>query len=271
MMNHFGEIRNELDFSKQESSIDTIVEPNEDPAMRRTLALRFVLFLIRTAVADADPPLRNRFCANNGLRGLMNMLGDPAFVDANLATELIMSGDARRPFLDFTVRAVTELSSYCDEVMQYWREVNTVSILRSLWVKIPDSAYRCLTAITNLADDAQIEKLDEVNTFRGMLIDRLQDISSQFGVLVKTSWFTIYENRARIYTCAVKYDEPNGGETSIFDILQSLYKLAINDKMKSELYFYLDCKKYVKSILFNLDAVPLYGSEEKYEQKYTFR
>ena len=277
MCNMFGRMRKELDFKKQESNINNIEKLSEDIAMRQTLALRFTLFLVRTIVANANPTFRNNFCSNNGLKGLLAMLSDLTFVEQNLNTELLMFGDTKRLLFDFLLRALAELSVYSEDVKQVWQEMTAVNVIKVMGQKIPQSMYYCLTTITNLADDEQIEKMNEVNTFRGILLDMLKDICRQFDErYVRTNWFTIFEDKSRIFTTLVSYEENDSSgsiskSVSLYTILQSLYKLAINDKQKYELYFDLNCKMYIKSILVTLDNVPQFSTDGRYEQKYLLR
>jgi hypothetical protein len=267
MINYFCEVRNNLDFSKQEINIGHIFEPSTDLETRQTLALRFTLYLIRSVVANVNPPLSNSFCTYNGLRALLTMLSDAHFVNKNQTTEIIMFGETRKPLLDYLVRGLTELSAYCEDVKQYWRKMEAVAIINAMRVRLPECSFPCLTAITNLADDAQIERLEEVYAFRSMLVERLQSIAGQCdAVSTQMTWCTIFENKSRIAAQFVYYTEPNGGETTLHDILQCLYRLAINYKMKAELYFDLHCKKYIKSILSAAEPARL-----QHEPKYILK
>jgi hypothetical protein len=272
LLNSLSYIRNELDFSKQEEKIDLIDDPSADLAMRLTLALRFTLWLVRTAVADGNPEFRDSFCVNNGLKGLLKLLDDANFLDRNLNTKLVMFGDSKIPFLDILIKCLAELSKYCDDVKQCWRELDVINLIKSLLHKLPGTAFYCLTVITNLADDSHIEKLQEIGIFKGMLIERLKVISEQYeSANVRTNWLTVYENKMRVHTQFVYFTEANGGETSLYDILNSLYKLALNENMKVELYFDLNCKIYIKSILKAIENAPHLGSPGRYEQKYALR
>jgi hypothetical protein len=266
MINYFSKIRNELDFSKQLQDL-LEAELDRDLAMRHILTLRYSLYLIRSAAMFAHPSFSKSFCVNNGLKGLMAFLSDTTFVDKNLTTELIMWNCTRDLLFEMITRTVASLSMYCEDVKQKWTELDTVNILKEIQNELPSSCtFLCLSAIANVADDAQIERLDEIKTFSSMLIERLRIIAGYFDAkTIPKNTRTIFENNEKIIVKMAYYAEPTPGpvtKTSLFVILHGLYKLGI--VMKLELYFDMKCKQYIKSIIMN-------SNESEYDAKYTLR
>jgi hypothetical protein len=259
---YFSEIRNQLDFTEQEQDI-LDAEWARELAERHTLCLRYALFLIKTNAMMVNPSFCKNFCLNDGLKGLLALLSDKAFVEKHVSTEFVMWESDKILLLEYTLMDVVNLSMYCEDVKQKWTELDAVITLKFLSRKIPSCSYYCLTAITNLADDWQIEKLEEVNVYRGMIVDRLQHVAASFDAnTVKQQNRIIFENNQMVSVDIACITESNGTTTSLFTILHGLYKLAINNKMKHELYFDLNCKQYMKSII-------LAGRE--CETKYTLR
>jgi hypothetical protein len=88
-----------------------------------------------------------------------------------------------------------------------------------------------------------------------MIVDRLHTLSAYFAKkqIPKTA-HAIFEGDKRVIANIVFFNEPSGVKTSLFVILDGLYKLAVNDKIKLDLYFNMRCKEYMKLVVLSKDC-----------------
>jgi hypothetical protein len=107
------------------------------------------------------------------------------------------------------------------------------------------------------------------NSFNQLLIERLKRFEQEFiSGDVKRASRQIFENHGRVNCEVITIYEENKTVLSLFTVLKGLYKLAINDLMRKEIYFLkyplniLNTKDYLKTFLFKGNA---------YEIKYTLR
>ena len=112
--------------------------------------------------------------------------------------------------------------------------------------------FYCLTAITNIADDKLIEQLTEITWFADHLVDRLR----RFHENLVAKIISRRQNQNIRYGKKFQYETlslslPNNTSCSVQVVLNGLYKLAVNNKMKDYIYFRLKASIYLKTLLAN--------------------
>jgi hypothetical protein len=261
MMSNFYELRHELDFSAQSHEMYH-AQKATDLKEKQTLCLRYTLYMINITILQMGSFGKN-FPNTNGLKAHLAILNDDEFIGKNLTTTMGMWTNKNMSLIEYLVLNVASLSKFCEEQKQKWIDLHAVNVLLKASKKLPSCAFDSYSAITNVANDDQIEKLDEINEYANMLGVKLKKFHDCFeSDKVTRATRQIFENNKRISCEIVVVYEANKTTTSLFVILQGLYKLAINNKMKSDIYFTLHGKEYLKMII-------LKGNQ--YEAKYTLR
>jgi hypothetical protein len=262
MMSYFCEVRHELDLSTQSFEMYHAHKATEFTE-KQTLCLRYTLYKINLIILQMGSFAKS-FTDTSGLKAHLAILNDDEFVEKNLETTMAMWTNKNMSLIEYLVLNVASLSKFSEESKQKWIELDAINILLNTSKKMPSSSFECYSAVTNVANDDQIEKLEEINEYANLLGAKLKRFNDLFesGESPKRAIRQIFENNKRISCDITVLDEANKTTTSLCVILQGFYKLAINSKMKSDIYFNLKGKEYFKTII-------LRGNH--YEVKYTLR
>jgi hypothetical protein len=252
LMTHFCGLRSELDFEQQKAEmsmhllVDQILENVEEI---KNLVLKCSIFITNLVPAHSVRFARN-FPKVGGLKGYLEFLNDDEFVANNLDTKLLMWDKKETMLVEYCILNVGSLSKHCEDQKRTWLRLNTVAILLKMSKLKPSFKYLSYTGITNVADDEQIEQLEEIQDYAEMQVDRLQKLhNSLISTHFKRDVRQIFENNLK-YDCEMlTLVLPNNISTSIYNILQGLYKLSINNKMKDDIFFKLNAKEYLKTFL----------------------
>ena len=102
---------------------------------------------------------------------------------------------------------------------------------------LKEEEFNAYVSIANIVDDKEIESLTEIHSILSLTMIRLIQINKDFNenYFYRKKRQAILDNK--VVDCFVQvYFESNGTQTSIIVLLQALYKLAVNEKMKLDIY-----------------------------------
>jgi hypothetical protein len=115
------------------------------------------------------------FQTTSGLKAYLEFLNDEAFVRKNADVNLVLwDGTNEKNFVEYLVLNLGSLSRYSQDFKQTWLDLSAVSILAKTAKTIDSTKFSCYTALTNVADDALIEKFEEIQTYANMNVERLK-------------------------------------------------------------------------------------------------
>jgi hypothetical protein len=263
IMCHFSEKRNELHITQQKNELSSSLKSEQffdDSTEVKLIALKCTLFMTNI-IPSHSVLFATKFPKAGGLKTYLDFLQDDAFVTANLNTKLMMWDKKETLIIEYFILNISSLSKHCEDYKQKWIVLNTVDVLLKMSKLNANFKYLCYTGITNVADDAQIEHLEEIQDFADMQVEFLRKLhNTVLATAYKRDVRQIFDNNVR-YDCEMlSLNLPNNISTSIYNILQGLYKLSINQKMKEDLFFKV--KDYLKTFL---------AKGNMYEIKWTVR
>lgn len=211
------------------------------------------------AVADALALTTNRMITNSIQNNLLlnsteNMLeAHVQFVKNERLFQKLTSKEVSShgiSLIDTIMANMNWLSRYCADYKQKWTDLEVLkySLKAVLVVKlIGPPTYQM---VSNIADDKQIETLEDIHTCLKALIDVLKKCSHSLansGSIYKDKMEVMEEEKIVSKECYYINDE--NGFQSFYGILLALYKLSINDHIRKEMYFKFEIKKDLKILL----------------------
>jgi plasmid maintenance system killer protein len=112
--------------------------------------------------------------------------------------------------------------------------------------------YNCYNAIIGIADDKQIEQLEEIQVFAKMQIEKLKALQAALvrGDL-KRSPRQVFEHNKKYNIQAYSMSISDNTNTSVINIFTNMYKLAVNQKLRHEVYFKQEAKECMHTFLEN--------------------
>lgn len=250
-------VQNKLDFKS--FTID-IASPNLNANKndRRISMLSFLVYIINKVA-----PKSVNFCINfpkhDGLKAFLLFLSNESFIKNTLDVKMNdFSLSKPTSILDTIVLDIVSLSLCYDENIDKWKELDTIGILLNI-AKLKESVeFNAYVSIVNIIDDKQIESLTDVHS----ILKNLVEFFKKCGDYFKEKRFNrqkrqIIENgEIKDYSvhCVLKNSEFS---VSILIILQSLYKLSINDKMRNEIYFNQNLKESLSEVVLKSNDIEL--------------
>jgi hypothetical protein len=130
------------------------------------------------------------------------------------------------------------------------KNLDSVDALIKIANMLESTKFDAYIAIANIADDKQIESLNEMNLVVDMIISQLKKSENDF----RSSEFSRDIRQAMIENDTVRCSvhcliQKNGTRTSIIVLLNGLYKILVNEKMKNDIYFNNELGKCLKVLL----------------------
>jgi hypothetical protein len=243
---HLFEKRADLDFGEQPALWGS--SRPEKLGQNYAFTLRYLLYMANVLVLNSVTFSIN-FCKQNGLAAHITFLSDTEFTSKHNETLITMFANPISLIEYFTMN-VSSFSKHCDENKQIWTELNSVQVLLDIVKAKESTKYDSYVAIANLASDKQLEEITEIHSIIGNLIESLKAIQDCFSKdkIVRADRQVVENNQKLKCKVAITYQE-NKTTISILVILQGLYKLAINEKVRNQIYFEYHFKDIVKPIL----------------------
>lgn len=240
---YFYEIRNSLNLNVKIDPHDAekVTNLNE----KHVTILGYLLYLTMILVS------RNKeFCIkflNNGLKVYMKCLNDDEFLVKNKFSKV--NDLTENPFylLDYIVLNIAHLSmKTSDEYKHVWVKLDSVNILLKVSNFKETTLFMAYTIISHIATDEQINNLAEIHSIVDTITKLLLRCRNDFRYNKFDRWKKHFHFNGNNFECDVHtIRDENLVTTSMVSLLQGVYKLACNEKMKNDLYF----RRYISSCL----------------------
>ena len=254
---YFNKIQNELIFNGK-----TVIDMNDlKKAVNNLDAERATLY--RLLLLSINQYLKYsvnfciRFSTNGGLKSWLKYLTDEKYLEKNLNVKLILNDGIFNP-IDFLVLNISSLSKACEENKKVWIELNTIDVLLKL-VKLKESLRNdAYSAIVNIADDKQLETLPEMKSVKQMVVGSLEKVANDFEKGIFRRDMRQMNIRGELLNCEVMIYNTGDTASSVVFQLNLIYKLCINKKLRTELYFEHNLMKHLKIIFLNGNYFEIY-------------
>ena len=218
-----------------------------------------VIFILN-CISFESAKFCNRFIENEGLKILFKYLANPVLLknyaslykDKNSKEFKTIDGAMRR-----IMGSLVCLARVYANYKNNWKECKAAEgFLNYLKVAkdIVDNKIYCCMAIAFVADDDDVDKLPELK-------DIIPDITKLVGQAAK-----LIKETENIKRFPMQLDESINEEVEVFcithmdtewsiiNLLKALYHLAVNDKLKYDIYYKNHMSKYLRLILYNGNA-----------------
>ena len=254
ILNYWKEIfkiRMNIDFKTKIDwrNAETAIEKNE------ILVQTFnFLFFITTQILIRSVGLCFLFVQNDGLRLCLELLNDKAFIIKNKDVKV---GIQSNP-LDITEYISALIIQHlvvntCDELKHVWTSLNAAEVLFEIAKVNSTNRLNSYFSLAYLLDDKQIEKLAEENEMKLILNSFIKLIIKASESFKKNDFRRIIKEvnfKGKPIKCDIHYIEREDGIwNSVTGILNCLYQLAVNDKIKFVIYSEENFKNYFKIFL----------------------
>lgn len=251
LMSYSYENHSEFDFEFQTINIFFPEQATTLPS-KRFFAFKYCMH-ISNQIISQSVFVGTHYPLLKGLKGHIDFLNDLNFVKTHLDSDLVMWDNVPYNVLEYLVLNISSLSRHCEDIKQKWIELDVVNVLLKLAEIKTSTAFKfdCYTTCVNIADDKQIESLSQINdSFSHLLGERLKLLSEAFvsGEFERQTR-QVFENNTKINYEIISLKEVNKTSYTYLLVANSLYKLAVNNKMKETIYFNLNAKEYFKIIM----------------------
>ena len=243
LYSYFYTIRNTLNLNVK---IDPHNAENlKDLNQKHVTLLGYLLYLTMILVSR-----NKKFCIkflNNGLKIFMTCLNDDEFLVKNKHSKVIDLTENPFGLLDYIVLNLAHLSmKTSDEYKQIWSKLDSVNVLLKVSNFKETTLFMAYTIIAHIATDDQINNLAEIHSITDTITKLLLRCRNDF----RYDKFDRWKKQINLNGCNLECDvhtikDENLVTTSMVSLLQGVYKLACNEKMKNDLYF----RRYISSCL----------------------
>jgi len=248
LLNHFFLIKSSLNFNVQSDPYyaEEYIELNA----KRIHALGYILLSTNLA-AIYSKEFCMRFSLNDGLKAYFQFIKDENFIVRNKNASINDLCGSPLALLDYLTLNILSLSTMtCVEQRNLWTELDAVDTLLKIARFKESTSLDAYLTILLIIDDKQIESLIELHVIVKKITLLLKECKKDFEsnrferkpmqILFKSKSFDYQVHRMK---------GVNSIYTSVVLLLDCLSKLAVNDKIKNDLYFEFDLKDCLKTLL----------------------
>jgi hypothetical protein len=228
-----------------------------EASRRHVQVFTYLLFVINDTLLKSIK-FCHRFVQNGGFSACLLFLGDEQFITRNLHTKIAAFAPDISParLADILTMIITNLVMTCDTYKSKWSNLRAVEILLRIALLSPSSKFNVYTTIPFILNDEHIESSSsfesnvEINAIIDVLVEMMANARKEFdrGDFNRLSFQIVLKDRAQNFSIHF-VRRNNGTEISLDYLLDCLFKLAVNDKVKEEIYFRGDMGKCLKTIL----------------------
>ena len=230
LTNYFYQIRNDLNFDTNANIKN--VELNK----KLVLTLANMMYM-QNLIFRQSKKFCIEFVQKQGLKAYFSFLKDENFISKNKNTLLVDFSDDAFGLLDYLALNLSSLSfKTADDLKDIWSSFDPVKTLLNL-AKIKESTLSdSYMALCQILDDKQIESLTEIHSIADLMSNSLKKCSKNFDNNERSKRQIIFKGKPIDCSVQVVTSDDNVS-TSMIVLLECLYKLSVNDKLKNDIYF----------------------------------
>ena len=236
---HLFDINKDLDFSPDDKL------KLDKPTVYNTRKCNIFFYLVKliNSVLSKSVLFALKFNRTIGLDAFILILKDAELIKN-------LNNSESRDFLIYLVANISILSRYSEESIRKWRDLDTIKTLLNISKTEPRLKRTILQAVTNLANDYELETIAEIHSniriFKKILDKGVTDFGAN-NFYRKKKEFLEQDNKVKIYD--VHIIQVEYGLMTITAVLLAFYRLALNDKTRTDIYFNYKILTPLKMIL----------------------
>lgn len=231
---------------------------------RRRISLLGIVLQIVNELCQRSVEFSVRFASSNGLKAHLAFLQDKVILNKILHFKLKEFADLH--FVDSLVLNLNTLSACFEKNRQLWLDANVVELLLDVVKLKPSTKLDAFLIICNVASDKQIETLTEIHELADYLTQMLdkcaRNLLKQPPELIKRHLVQLLldddekDEASKHLNVVVSVDGEfvyakleDQTEISIDEILRGLYKLSVNDTLRTSIFGSNELSANLKIIL----------------------
>ena len=259
LLMHFYSISHELNFAIETDL--THAEQSVEVKEKQINILSLVLY-ITNILAQSSLQFIVNLGKANGIKAHFLFLKDKKFIEKNLGSRILI-WNKNINMIEYILMNISSFSKTCDDNQEMWSHLDSVNTLLHV-SKVKDTCMRdAYVAIINIVNDRQMDSLDEMREIKSVFVSEIAQCYDDF----KANRFSRVNRQFNFsdstVSCAVHcITQKNQTVTSIIIILRALYRLAINGKMKSQLFSEDNLVVYLKCLLTKGNSFEIYFTLE---------
>ena len=243
------EIKSELNFliATDASNAEDAVTLNE----KRILVFIYLLCMTNIIV-NRSKEFCVEFLLHGGLKTYLLFVGDEAFIEKNKNSKIKdLTKNPLRLFDYLILNMATLCTRTCDEHKQLWLALDSIAILLKIAKLQESTSFDAQMIIAMVVSDEQIEELAPEMS---LIVDKLVKLllKSSNDLLLRMFHRLQYQIYFKGKSLSVQTQSVEYKKTlyiSMIELIQSLYKLSVNERIKVELYFKHDIMSILKVFL----------------------
>lgn len=254
-------VSSEIDFSNFKIDLKNKTGKDISKNDQRVSLIAFILEII-SLVASKSVPFCTIFCVNNGLNSHLAFLADSNIRSRIMNVKLNDFLNGELEFVYWLVINLNVLSNCYEQSVQTWLDAKACETLFEIAKLKPNCKVEAFVTICKIVNDEKIESMrdrmcqvtryvskmgeecankllsdqvdrEEVDEFAG---DDYDEGSSSDGGVYRGARLVYIENE-------------NGLWVNAMVILKALYKLAVNDSLRENIYFVNEMRKHVMAFI----------------------
>lgn len=230
----------------QLQNADSLVIQHQDTVSIMETCLAIIYYSSMNSVKFARESL-----INDGLEAHFCFLKNTTFIQQALRTNFMKDDNLIFNLADYLILNVYIYSKNCEENLNKWIELDALSTLINLAKLKPDTQIQVFLTVANIATDKQIEDISDIPEVLDLIQKKISLIAQSF----REKNFDRYPRQIiddnKIVDVNVHcISQSNGLKCSLLVFLSGLYRLSVNDKIRSKIYFENNFKHNLKTILF---------------------
>ncbi|CAF0752439.1 unnamed protein product [Brachionus calyciflorus] len=195
-----------------------------------------------------------QFSINNGLEAHFMFLREQEFFLEFLSVAFF--DDTPCNIIELIVSNIYIFSKNSEELSDKWVELDAVSLLINVAKLKPSLKLDAHLTITNIVTDKQIENLTEIHGIIEHIQKKIDEAAKSFQEMgFDRAPRQIIDDEQIINVEVHCVKEENGSVSSLLVYFNGLYKLSVNDKLRSDIYFGNNFRDNLKIILFDSNEI----------------
>ncbi len=257
LMLYLFEIHHELDLNIQiepERAEDSI-----DNDEKRILLLSYLLYIINI-ITRRSKDFCVQFVEHDGLKACLLFLSDDKFIRKNRNAKINNLTGFPLDLINYVTLNILNLSiKTCEYQREIWLDLESVKILLNAASVQKSALLNAYWSIVYIVSDQQIENLKDIYSIVNLLVRLLIQCNNDMTEDLFDREDRQIEFNGKILDIEVHVvKDENFVSTSLTGLLECLYKLSLNEKLKSEIYVKHDIKHCLKSFLSKGNVVEIY-------------
>jgi hypothetical protein len=171
-------IYKEIEFKNDKDSM-FYAEQSTDLNEKRVYTLSYCLYVLNMNAMNYVN-FSTQFSSSDGLDAHFAFIKDEEFTSKHIDT-MVWMWEKQISLIEYLVMNICSLSKLCDETRTKWIKLDSVNSLLNIKKKKISCELDACIAITNIADDKQIENLTEIHSVIDLLNKLINKASDDFA------------------------------------------------------------------------------------------